>query len=144
MKDLLKIYRRYILTAALISILIFILNLLLLFFFLLSQFGYKAADDYQSSRADTLSEHLTLEQGQYILTEEAEHLIDKDLAFAMLINQEGQVVWSRNLPDDIPRSYSLTQIASFTRWYLKDYPVKVHTRPAIPCGNIPWNLRKAS
>lgn len=129
MKDLLKIYRRYILTAALISILIFILNLLLLFFFLLSQFGYKAADDYQSSRADTLSEHLTLEQGQYILTEEAEHLIDKDLAFAMLINQEGQVVWSRNLPDDIPRSYSLTQIASFTRWYLKDYPVKVHTRP---------------
>ena len=43
----------------------------------------------------------------------------------MLINQQGQVVWSRNLPEEIPLSYSLTDIASMTRWYLKDYPVKV-------------------
>ena len=129
MKDLLKIYRRYILTAASISILIIVFNLLLLFFFLLSQFEYKVAADYQVSRVDILSEKLNLENGQYILTEDAKKQIDEDYAFAMLIDQDGQVVWSRNLPDDIPLSYSLTQVASFTRWYLKDYPVKVHTRP---------------
>lgn len=129
MKDLLNIYRRYILTAAFISILIFIFNLLLMFLFLLSQFGYKAGEDYRSSRIDSLSDQLTLEQGQYVLTENAEKHIDKDLAFAMLINQEGQVIWSRNLPDGIPLSYSLTQVASFTRWYLHDYPVKVYIRP---------------
>ncbi len=129
MKDLLKIYRRYILTASFISILIFMLNLMLIFLFLLNQFGYKAAKDYQSSRIDALSDQLTLEHGQYVLTEAAEKQIDENLAFAMLINQEGQVIWSRNLPDEIPLSYSLTQVASFTRWYLQDYPVKVYTRP---------------
>lgn len=129
MKDLLKIYRRYILTAASISILIIAFNLLLLFLFLLSQFGYKAAADYQKTRTDILSDKLTLENGQYVLPQEAENQIDEEYAFAMLIDQSGQVIWSRNLPDDIPLSYSLTQVASFTRWYLKDYPVKAHTRP---------------
>lgn len=104
MKDLLNIYRRYILTAAFISILIFIFNLLLMFLFLLSQFGYKAGEDYRSSRIDSLSDQLTLEQGQYVLTENAEKHIDKDLAFAMLINLEGQVIWSRNLPDGFPQA----------------------------------------
>lgn len=129
MKDLLKIYRRYILTAASVSILIIAFNLLLLFLFLLSQFGYKAAADYKKTRTDILSDKLTLENGQYVLPQEAENQIDEEYAFAMLIDQSGQVIWSRNLPDDIPLSYSLTQVASFTRWYLKDYPVKVHTRP---------------
>lgn len=130
MKDLLKIYRRYILTAASISILILAFNFLLLFFFLLNQFGYKTGEDYMNSRADLLSDQLTANaDGQYILSETAQKQIDDYLAFAMLIDQEGQVVWSQNLPDDIPRSYSLTQVASFTRWYLYDYPVKVHTRP---------------
>lgn len=129
MKDLLKIYRRYILTATSISILIVTFNLLLLFLFLLNQFGYKAATDYQNSRVDVLSDKLTLENGHYVLPEETEKQIDEAYAFAMLISQDGHVIWSQNLPDDIPLSYSLTQVASFTRWYLKDYPVKVHTRP---------------
>lgn len=129
MKDLLKIYRRYILTAVSISILIIAFNLLLLFLFLLSQFGYKAASDYQRTRIDILSDKLTLENGQYVLPLEAENQIDEEYAFAMLIGQNGQVIWSRNLPDDIPLSYSLTQVAAFTRWYLKDYPVKIRTRP---------------
>lgn len=129
MKDLLKIYRRYILTAGFISILILVFNLLLLFFFLLSQFGYKAAQSYQYSQIDTLSDSLTLENGRYALSEDAGNLIDNDYAFAMLIDPDGQVIWSRNLPDDIPCSYTLTEVASFTRWYLNDYPVKVYTRP---------------
>lgn len=129
MKDLLKIYQRYILTAASVSILVIIFNLLLLFLFLLSQFGYKAADGYQGTRVDVLSDKLAFENGHYTLSEDAEKKIDENYAFAMLIDQNGQVCWSRNLPDDVPRSYSLTQVASFTRWYLKDYPVKIHIRP---------------
>lgn len=128
MKDLLKIYRRYILNASFICLLILTFNLLLFFLFLLSQFGYKASESFQNSRADVLSRQLTLEKGAYVLSEEAKKQVEEDLAFAMLINPEGQVVWSQNLPSDLPRSYSLNQVASFTRWYLMDYPVKVHTR----------------
>lgn len=129
MNDLLKIYRRYIFTAGLISIFIILFNLLLLFLFLLNQFGYKAAQNYQDSRIDALSDKLIWENGQYTLSQDAESQIDENYAFAMLISQDGQVIWSQNLPDEIPRSYTLTQVASFTRWYLQDYPVKVYTRP---------------
>ncbi|MDE7285592.1 MAG: sensor histidine kinase, partial [Lachnospiraceae bacterium] len=129
MKDLLKIYRRYILTAASICVLVLIFNLLLLFFFLLNQFGYKTANNYASTQASRLSDQLTFDHGEYVLSKDAQKLIDEKLAFAMLIDQEGQVIWSRHLPDHLPRTYSLTQVASFSRWYLEGYPVKVHVRP---------------
>ena len=57
-----------------------------------------------TSTVHNISHQLTLEQGQYVLTENAEKHIDKDLAFAMLINLEGQVIWSRNLPDGFPQA----------------------------------------
>lgn len=129
MKDLLKIYRRYIFTAVSICTLVLIFNLLLLFCFLLNQFGYKTAENYASTRTSILSAQLTLDHGQYILSEDAQKLIDEQLAFAMLIDQEGNVIWSYHLPDDLPRTYSLTQVASFSRWYLEGYPVKIHIRP---------------
>ena len=46
-------------------------------------------------------------------------------AFAMLLNEEGCPVWSYNLPESLEHSYSINQVASFSRWYLADYPVSV-------------------
>lgn len=130
MKDLLKIYRRYILTAVLISIITVLFNFILLIVFLLCHFSYKTADYYWEWRTPSLADALTRQpDGSYTLPEEASDRLDSDYAFAMLIDQEGQVIWSRNLPEDIPLSYSLTDVASFTRWYLKDYPVKVWVHP---------------
>ena len=40
--------------------------------------------------------------------------------WAMLIGLDGQVVWSLRKPADVPEAYSLTDVASFTRWYLND------------------------
>ena len=45
-----------------------------------------------------------------------------DGRWAMLIGEDGQVVWSRRKPADVPAQYTLTDVASFTRWYLNDYP----------------------
>lgn len=36
--------------------------------------------------------------------------------------------YTPTLPEEIPLSYSLTDVAALTRWYLKGYPVRVHTR----------------
>lgn len=47
----------------------------------------------------------------------------------MLIGDEGEVIWSFNLPEDVPMRYSYAQVASFSRWYLKDYPVRVWETP---------------
>ncbi len=146
MKDLLKIYRRYILTAAATGLLILFFNLALFVVFQAVQFGYKMVPGYEGWNMEGLSAMLTLEDGSYSLSEDGCRRVDTEFAFAMLIGREGQILWSRNLPEDIPRSYSLTDIASMSRWYLMDYPVKIWTRPdglfvaAPPKGSL-WKHR---
>ena len=48
--------------------------------------------------------------------------------WAMLLDENGQVVWSLRKPADLPEQYTLTDVASFTRWYLNDYPVQCRIR----------------
>ena len=48
--------------------------------------------------------------------------------WAMLIGLDGQVAWSLRKPADVPDEYTLTDVASFTRWYLNDYPVQCRVR----------------
>ena len=43
----------------------------------------------------------------------------------MALNEEGTVVWEWRLPEDFSRQYSVFDVASFSRWYLNDYPVRV-------------------
>ena len=43
----------------------------------------------------------------------------------MQLDDEGNVIWSDRMPDALPRHYTAREIASFTRWYLEDYPVYV-------------------
>lgn len=49
-------------------------------------------------------------------------------AFAMLIGEDGNVLWQWNLPEDIKTQYTLQEVAAFSRWYLKDYPVYIWGR----------------
>lgn len=56
-------------------------------------------------------------------------MMEEQYAWAMLISRDGQVIWDKNLPGDIPRHYTPTDVASFSRWYLNDYPVSVWEHP---------------
>ncbi|HJB14184.1 MAG TPA: HAMP domain-containing histidine kinase [Candidatus Oscillibacter excrementigallinarum] len=56
-----------------------------------------------------------------------ENLLGDD-RWAILISEDGQVIWSFQKPVDVPEQYSLTDVASFTRWYLRDYPVQCRVR----------------
>ena len=38
-------------------------------------------------------------------------------------NDTGEVVWTHRLPPDIPKVFSRKDVALFSRFYLKDYPV---------------------
>lgn len=129
MKDLLKICRRYIMTAVLTICFVLGINILFLFVYLIRENMYKSEPYYYNWRTERLAESLAWDGENYSLSPEAAEKIDADYAFAMLIDLEGQVVWSRNLPEEIPLSYSLNDIASMSRWYLKDYPVKVWEHP---------------
>lgn len=67
-----------------------------------------------------ISDTLTREETGYRFTG-AEKLEPE--RWAMLLDEEGQAVWSFRKPEDVPECYSLTEVAAFSRWYLKDYPV---------------------
>lgn len=61
----------------------------------------------------------------YMFSEKGKKVLKQKYEWAMLLNKSGTVIWSQNLPHDVPLSYTVSQVASFSRWYLNDYPVYV-------------------
>ncbi len=45
--------------------------------------------------------------------------------WCILLDDNGDILWSLHKPDDIPSHYSLKDIARLTRWFLNDYPVYI-------------------
>ena len=58
---------------------------------------------------------------------------------AFFLNDDGNIVWSQNKPDDIPTHYSIRDIAKLTHWFLCDYPVFVRTEN---CGLLILGIPK--
>lgn len=72
-----------------------------------------------------VSDTLSWDGKEYIFS--GEELLAPD-RWAMLMDERGQVVWSYQRPEDVPEQYTITDVASFTRWYLNDYPVQCWVR----------------
>lgn len=124
MKSMMKILSRYVLSAAGIALILLVVNFGTLVV-LIIQSSQAAWKDFSISQ---LSESLTSENGVYTLSENERNAIEKQYQWAMLIDNGGNVIWSLNLPGDVPKSYTVSDVASFTRWYLNDYPVTVWRR----------------
>lgn len=71
---------------------------------------------------------LTVDHGAYIYEESFQESLDEFQSSAFLIDNEGKVVWEYNKPKDIKSEFTLTDISSFTKWYLNDYPAKTWIR----------------
>ena len=80
------------------------------------------------SGIDDLSSALVMEDGEYRASDEALSALQKTDRWAMLIGDDGAIVWSADLPADVPARYTLADVASFSRWYLTDYPVVTRVR----------------
>lgn len=89
---------------------------------------HDGAPPFSPADVDGLDEELVREDGAYRLPDAVvEDLRDRG-QWAMLIDDEGEVVWEIDLPADVPTSYTMADVASFTRWYLNDYPVVTRVR----------------
>lgn len=106
-----------------------IVNILVMAVFV-TAFGYPDGGEASLSwqGIETLSNELTLEEGSYKLSVEAMEGLEKGHRWAMLIDGDGDISWSAALPADVPDHYDLADVASFTRWYLNDYPVSTWVR----------------
>lgn len=74
-------------------------------------------------------------------------------AWAMALDDDGNVFWHYNLPDLLNRRYAPTDVARFAHWYLADYPVFCWTEdyglfvtPCLRavCGNTIFTARPRS
>ena len=118
MKSLMRIYFNYIATALAI-----IFMFVLMQFVLLAVITSKLYDNDSGGKRDSIARiyEAVDEDGQ----EAAAGLQEMGASFAMLLDDAGTPVWSYQLPEQLNHTYTTSQVASFTRWYLEDYPVYV-------------------
>lgn len=63
---------------------------------------------------------------RYQISKEGKRLLEaSQFVWALGIGPDGQVVWKWRVPSGIPERFTLQDVASFSRWYLADYPVRV-------------------
>lgn len=120
-KTALKISLCFSITAAVIATLLLCINFL----------GFAALSSDSSRLHGSPQGLLTQIHSQLTYTDGTFHLsedvIIPDDSWCIVINENGDIVWSIHQPSDIPTHYSINDIASMTKWFLNDYPVYVWT-----------------
>lgn len=134
MKSLMKIIRRYVVSAAVLVLTVATFNLMVLFYI-----GYQSDRNLNSrdhpfaeKQMNDIASEFSVSKGgvqgsvHYRLSKQGYfYLKEYGYSWSMLLDGNGNVVWSWQLPEELPQSYTLTDVARFARWYLMDYPVRV-------------------
>ncbi len=121
MKSVPKLIRRYVGILLLSCVLLLVLNFVLLFILVKGQVPNAHPYTTAAETADALQQ---TNNGKYILPEIITSELKESNVWAIFIdNETKQVKWhTDNLPETIPLSYTLSDIASLTRGYIDGYP----------------------
>ncbi|WP_315076659.1 HAMP domain-containing sensor histidine kinase [uncultured Clostridium sp.] len=125
MKSMMKIIMRYLLSAGGISILLLLTNFFILVTWTISVNKYVNKYSDIGYNISEISQGLIKENNEFVLSDKSSFTINNKYKWAMLLDDDGKVIWNKNLPEDLPLEYTSSDIASFTKWYLNDYPVQV-------------------
>lgn len=120
-----RFFRRYIFSTIGIVLLFFGVNLVLIVGIML--LGSASGSDISFS-VEEFSDHLSFQNGSWEIQDSELQLLEENRAWAMLLNDNGTVAWEYDLPQTLPRHYTAADVASFSRWYLEGYPVKIWSR----------------
>ena len=121
MKNTLKLIRRFLFILILSVFLLLILNFVL--FCMVSYSQLESGSPWAD--ADAVSAALTPKKdGSYQLSQDGKNVLEDSGAWAILLdNGSGTVKWSSdNLPEGIPKRYSLAELSWAIRGYIEDYP----------------------
>jgi len=128
-----QILRRFIGSTIILSILLLIFN-----FILFATWVSKGMNDVNSPSAvvQNVAESLHSLPNSYSLDSSSVKLLKQNNGWAMLIDNTGHVAWNYMLPEELNKTYSLVDVAKFTRYYLMDYPVFVweHDKGLVVVG----------
>lgn len=118
-----KIFIGFTLTAAVIATILLAVNFVGIACIIGSDASVNLYDNSPKKTLRLIGENLTQEDSGFVLSED----VLPDEFWCILIDETGEVIWSENMPTDIPKHYSINDIARMTHWYLNDYPVYVRT-----------------
>lgn len=114
---------RYI-TKHLISFAVFILGLLIFNILVYGLTFHKVMmEDFGDSAPQSMLEATVAAASPEKLTNDAIQSLRQHHIWAIYLDAYGQCYWSVNLPDDVPKSYTLQDVALFSKGYIADYPV---------------------
>lgn len=123
MKTVSRMVRRYICAAFGIVLLVFSVNLAL-FLGVILHFGAEQQNEGYFPISKFAASFTKTSHGAYQLDPNLDW--QSYFEWAMLLDDGGDVIWSEALPEELNHSYTIPEVASFSRWYLKDYPVMVY------------------
>lgn len=83
---------------------------------------------YQKDRPEYMEggevmEALALTESGYELAVPMQERLTNMRQWAMLLDENGKVIWSYKKPLEIKESYTQSEVARMSKWYLEDYPV---------------------
>lgn len=127
MKSIFKICRRYVVSACMLVIAAAAVNLIVLLAWMIGSYQRRTQEPIRLTGKEFLAGQLTEQQdGSFRMSEAGMGLLlENSCEFALLLDEAGDVVWEWQKPEELSSHFSAGEIAAFSRWYLKDYPVQV-------------------
>lgn len=120
MKNILRLIRRFIGLMILSFLLLLLLNMILIYMIASDQVSNASPWKTAQEAADAI--HAT-EDGYSMSAETLSALGSQGIWGILIDNGTLEVIWqTKDLPDSVPLSFTASDIASFTRGYLSDYP----------------------
>lgn len=128
MKSLSKILIRYLATAVLIVLSVLFFNILLYIFL---TFQLLHSNSFIERNTREIAAEFISEGNVPVLSEKGLSYLESGYAWAMVLDDDGAVVWQWRLPENLNHTYTVSEVSAFSKWYLDDYPV---TTRIIDCG----------
>lgn len=87
----------------------------------------KTSDESAYPKAEKLAGFLQRnDDGSFDMQQEGIDVIDSYNGFSMVIGTSGEILWEYKLPEELKQTYTIKDVAAFSKWYLKDYPVDIY------------------
>lgn len=127
MKTFARLIRRYVLAAVAISLLLVVLAVAA-FLWISLRFGLRWQEQFHYSASEIADNLQRNAQGNFYFKElDAEEWMG-GYAWAMVLDDAGQIIWQYQLPQELNHAYTASEVAVFSRRYLEDYPVFCQVR----------------
>ena len=88
-------------------------------------FRKTVTEDYGATSPRTMLERTAASVTHDALSEEAAQRLREQNIWALYLTPDGNCFWAFDLPAEIPQSYTIQDVALFSKGYLADYPVFV-------------------